>query len=289
MRVKKEALPYWQVIGITLITMLAFAANSLLCRLALRQTQIDAASFTAWRLISGACVLWVLLQCRASRRTPVYSLWGTAFLFIYAAAFSYAYVSIEAGAGALLLFGTVQITLLIQALRTGARLTKTISAGFMLAGAGVVFLLWPGAQAPTGMGVVLMIISGAAWAAYSLAAKSVTDPLAATAGNFIGAMLLACVALLLNYNGLVWDIWGVFFAVLSGGVASGLGYALWYWVIPMLDKLHVAIVQLSVPLFAALLGVMVLAESITVRLSLAACAVLGGIALVLVSRHQQAR
>lgn len=280
----KYPLRYWQVISVTLIAMLAFAANSLLCRLALRQTHLDPASFTAWRLISGALVLWILLKMRASNKQPVYSYRGALFLFIYAAAFSYAYVSMEAGAGALLLFGTVQIMLLVNAIKEGARLTSTVIGGFLLASAGVLFLLWPGSNAPSLEGVVLMVISGMAWAAYSLSAKSATDPLAITAGNFIGTLPFALVGVALNYQALTWDINGIVFAVLSGGVASGLGYALWYGVIPLLEKLHVAIVQLSVPVFAGFLGVILLSEAITLRLSVAAVTVLGGIALVLICR-----
>ncbi|MBL8523503.1 MAG: DMT family transporter [Betaproteobacteria bacterium] len=260
--------------------MIAFAGNSLLCRVALKHTAIDAASFTSIRLISGALVLWLIVRLRRGSSTASGS-WISAFaLFAYAAGFSYAYVSLSAATGALLLFGAVQATMIGYGLWAGERLSLRQSAGLACAFAGLAGLLLPGASAPPAMGAMLMLGAGAAWAVYSLRGKGAGDPTSATAGNFLRAVPFA---LLLSAIAFPWgslDRAGVAYAFISGALASGVGYAIWYTAIRGLSATSAATVQLSVPVIAAIGGVVFLGESVTMRLLIAAVAILGGIALV---------
>lgn len=270
--------------------MIAFAGNSLLCRLALKQTGIDAASFTFIRIFSGAVVLWVIALMR--KRSPRSARadggnWPSALaLFAYAAAFSFAYVSLSAGAGALLLFGAVQATMILWGLRRGERLRMRQLAGLILALSGLVALLFPGLSAPPLSGSILMLGAGVAWGVYSLRGKSEKNPASATAGNFLRAVPLAAA---LSIAFLTWahiDRAGAGYAVLSGALASALGYVIWYTALPDLKAASAATVQLSVPVFAATAGIFLLGEPLTLRFLLASIAVLGGIALVVVSPRQ---
>lgn len=266
---------------LTAVAMLAFAGNSLLCRLALKTTQIDPATFTSLRLLSGALILALLLRLRQGS-VPVAGSWsGAIALFIYAAAFSFAYVSLDAGAGALLLFGAVQISMLLWGWRQGERPSPASLAGLLLAFAGLLVLLLPGASAPALAPSLLMLIAGAAWGAYSLLGRGASDALAATTGNFLRCVPIAVLLSLVLMNSASWDVLGVVYALASGALASGLGYAIWYTAISELKAIQAATVQLSVPIITALAGSLLLGEALSLRLSLSSLAVLGGIALVL--------
>jgi drug/metabolite transporter (DMT)-like permease len=265
--------------------MLSFAANSILCRLALAQGLIDPASFTLVRIASGAVALWLILALKGQAH-PVHGSWAGAFaLFVYAGAFSFAYTALPAGVGALLLFGAVQVTMVAMALVRGERLSLPQWFGFALALAGLVALLSPGAAAPPITGAGLMIASGAAWGAYSLLGRNAVDPLASTAGNFIRALPLAVAAMAVGMMlGPKVEVMGFVYAVISGAAASGLGYWIWYAALRGLAPVQGASVQLSVPVIAALAGTIALGEPVTTRLSLCSITILGGIALVLVAR-----
>ncbi|WAJ38679.1 DMT family transporter [Pseudomonas sp. GOM7] len=271
---------------LTALAMLAFAGNSLLCRLALRETEIDAASFTFIRLLSGALTLWVLLQLRHTRQ-PMAGNWpGALALFLYAAAFSFAYLQLDAGVGALLLFGAVQLSMLLWGLLRGERLSPLATLGTLLASAGLLALLLPGTSAPPFSAALLMLLAGIAWGAYSLLGRGQGDPLAVTAGNFLRATPLAVLLAVALSNQLQWDGPGLLYALLSGALTSGIGYAIWYSALPGLRASQAATVQLSVPILAALGGSLLLGEALSLRLLLSAAAVLGGIALVLGSRQR---
>lgn len=268
--------------------MLAFAGNSLLCRLALRETDIDAASFTSLRLLAGALTLWLLLRARTPKSSSAGSWPAAAALFAYAAAFSFAYIKLDAGAGALILFGAVQLSMLAWGLYRGERLSLTGGIGLFTAFAGLLALLLPGASRPPPGAALLMLIAGVAWGVYSLLGRGVQDPLAATAGNFLRAAPLALVLSALLFSQARWDLPGVVYALLSGALTSGIGYAIWYSALRGLQSFQAACVQLSVPIITALAGSLLLDEALSLRLLLSASAVLGGIALVLSAKHRQA-
>lgn len=266
---------------LTALAMLAFAGNSLLCRAALRDSQIDPASFTVLRLFAGAVVLW-LLMCLRKRPSLASGSWlGALALFVYAVSFSYAYLNLDAGAGALLLFGAVQLSMIAWGTLQGERLHWGQAAGMLLAGAGLVALLLPGTSTPPVSASLLMVLAGAAWGAYSLLGKGTPDSLAATAGNFIRTLPIAILLCLLTLSDLEWDSAGMIYALLSGGLTSGIGYAIWYAALPSLGAIQAASVQLSVPLLTALAGSLLLGEPLTGTLLVAGLAILGGIALVL--------
>lgn len=276
---------YARIIFLTSLTMIAFAGNSLLCRVALKYTSIDAASFTTIRLISGAVMLWLVARLRRGTHTGGGN-WLSAFaLFAYAAGFSFAYVSLPAATGALLLFGAVQATMIGHGIWAGERLLGLQIVGLVLAFAGLVGLLLPGLSAPPLHGSVLMLGAGVAWGIYSLRGKGAGDPTRVTAGNFLRAVPVAAVLSLLMLNGASLDTAGFWYAVASGALASGIGYTLWYTAIPALKATSAATVQLSVPVIAALGGIVFLGEPISLRLALASAAILGGIALVLLEKQ----
>lgn len=279
-------MPAPRILLLTALAMLAFAGNSLLCRLALKHTAVDAVSFTVLRLAAGALVLGLLLRLRRPPLAPSGNWRAAAALFVYAAAFSYAYLQLDAGSGALLLFGAVQLSMGAVGLLHGERLGPLQSLGFLLAGGGLVVLLLPGASAPPLGGALLMLLAGLAWGAYTLLGRQAGPPLAATAGNFIRTLPLAGLLLLPFLGQLSWDGPGLAYALLSGALTSGIGYAIWYSALPGLGALQAASVQLSVPVLAALGGALLLGEAISLRLALVSVAVLGGIALVLRGRFQ---
>jgi len=270
---------------LTSLTMCAFAGNSLICRAAFKQTAIDPASFTAIRLVSGAITLWLLVRLRRGAGAGRGNWRSAAALFGYAAGFSFAYVSLPTGTGALLLFGAVQATMIGYGIWRGERLLKLQIAGLGLALAGLVGLLLPGLSAPPLVGALLMLCAGAAWGIYSLRGKSAVDPTAVTAGNFLRAVPFAAALCLFQFKGLTVDSAGVGYAVLSGAVTSGISYAIWYSVLPALPATLAATVQLSVPVLAALSGVAFLGEPISLRLVLASLGILGGIALVVLEKQ----
>jgi drug/metabolite transporter (DMT)-like permease len=269
---------------LTTLTMLAFAGNSLLCRVALRDTAIDAASFTSIRLASGALVLALIVWSRAGRPLAGGSWWAAACLFGYAAFFSFAYRDLTAATGALLLFGAVQTSRRGYGVAKGERLRLLQSTGLLIAVAGLVYMLLPGLAAPPLLGATFMIAAGLSWAGYSLIGRGVKDATGATAGNFILAVPMTIALSLVTLPTAQLDAMGVAYAVASGAVTSGLGYVLWYAVLPSFKAATAAVVQLSVPAIAALGGVVLLAEPMSVRLTLASAAILGGIALTIVGR-----
>jgi len=275
-------------LSLTLLAMIAFAGNSLLCRLALQQTAIDPASFTTLRILSGALTLWLIVRLRSSSHSAAGS-WPSALaLFAYAAAFSYAYVSLSAATGALLLFGAVQATMLGYGLWAGERLRRRQFIGLALAMSGLVGLLMPGLSAPPLSGALLMLGAGVAWGVYSLRGKRAGDATCVTAGNFLRAVPMA---LLLGLAALPWsslDIAGFWYAVSSGALASGVGYAIWYTALRGLKATSAATVQLSVPVITAVGGIVFLGETISLRLLITSAAILGGIALVVID-NQPAR
>lgn len=269
---------------LTLLAMAAFAGNSLLCRAALRDTGIDAASFTALRIAAGAAALWLIVRWRQGATSGQGSWPSAVALFAYAAGFSFAYLSLTAATGALLLFGAVQVTMIGVGLARGERLLPGQWSGLALAAAGLVGLLLPGLSAPPLGGALLMVGAGIAWGVYSLRGRAGGDPTTVTAGNFLRACLPAAVltAALLPWATI--DAAGAGLALLSGAVTSGIGYAVWYAALPRLSATRAASVQLSVPVLTALAGVLLLAEPLSLRLLLASIAVLGGIALVITVR-----
>jgi drug/metabolite transporter (DMT)-like permease len=281
-------MPYARVVILTALALTAFAGNSLLCRAALAHTHIDAASFTTVRLLSGAVVLWCLVRLRGGVRTGNGNWLSALALFAYAAAFSFSYVHLTAAAGALLLFGAVQTTMIGYGIWSGERMRLRQIVGLVLACGGLIGLLLPGLSAPPLMGTLLMLGAGIAWGIYSLRGKSAGDPLKVTAGNFIRAMPMAVVLSMLLLGHASLDTAGVGYAFLSGALASGVGYAVWYTALPFLKSMTAATVQLSVPIIAALGGVLFLGESITLRLLTASVAIIGGIALVvLVGKREE--
>jgi drug/metabolite transporter (DMT)-like permease len=270
---------------LTTFAMLAFASNSLLCRVALRDTAIDAASFTSIRIASGALMLVLILRLRGVRPAAGGSWPMAAMLFAYAAFFSFAYRDLTAATGALLLFGAVQVTMMGYGFWTGERLAGLSLVGLGVAVAGLIGLLLPGLAAPPPVAAALMLGAGAAWGVYSLLGRGAGDPTAATGGNFLRAVPFAALLTLASLGHEAVDVVGVVYAVLSGAVTSGLGYVLWYAALPQLKATAAATIQLSVPAIAAIGGALLLAEPITLRLLLASAAVLGGIALTIHRRR----
>ena len=276
-----------RVFALTTLSMLAFAGNSLLCRLALQQSHLDAGSFTSIRLVSGALVLWwVARKFRGDQNGA--GNWPSALaLFIYAAAFSFAYVRLPTATGALLLFGAVQATMISYGLWKGERLQPLQRVGLALALSGLLGLLLPGISAPPLAGSVLMLGAGVAWGVYSLRGKGAGDPTRVTAGNFLRAapIAIALSLLMLGLQRVTLDAAGIGYALASGALTSGLGYAIWYTAVPALKATTAATVQLSVPVLAALGGIVFLGEAVTLRLGLASLAILGGIALVVLQKR----
>lgn len=270
---------------LTSLTMVAFAANSVLCRLALRSSAIDAASFTTIRLISGALMLWLVCRWKKAPQAGAGNWISAVALLGYAAGFSFAYLSLPAGTGALLLFGAVQATMIGYGIATGERLRVRQTVGLALALAGLGYLLLPGVSAPPFGGALLMLGAGVAWGVYSLRGKGKGNPTVVTAGNFLRGVPLALVLTFLTWPRMEFNGAGVGYAIASGAIASGLGYACWYSILPALKATTAATVQLSVPVIAALGGIAFLGETLTLRLVLAAFAVLCGIAMVVMEKR----
>ena len=274
-------MPSARLFILIVLAMLAFAGNSLLCRLALKATAIDAATFTTVRILAGALALWLIVQLRGAPAVRAGSWRSALALIAYAAAFSFAYTRLPAGTGALLLFGAVQATMIGVGVARGERLRAWQIAGFLLAVGGLVGLLLPGISAPPPLASALMLGAGVAWGIYSLRGRGSGDALAATAGNFLRAVPFALVLSACALAQFSWDLSGIACALASGALTSGVGYAIWYSALPRLPATQAATVQLSVPVIAALGGVLLLGEPLSARLSVAAVAILGGIALVI--------
>lgn len=266
--------------------MVAFAANSLLCRQALGQQLIDPATFTSMRVLSGALTLILIVSLRQAPKGGDVGDWrAPAMLFAYMVFFSFAYLSLSAGTGALILFGAVQLTMFITALRNGEHFPLISWVGLSLAIAGLIYLVWPGVTAPDPLGAVLMTVAGIAWGFYSLLGRGATDPLRATGRNFTYSVPLALVVSLVFMQRFELSVEGLVLAVASGAIASGCGYAIWYTALAGLSGTGAATVQLSVPVIAAFGGVILLGENMSFRLLMASAATLGGIAMVLVRRR----
>ena len=266
--------------------MIAFAANSVLCRLALGGELIDPVSYTAFRLVSGVLVLALLLVLRKGNlRTPVFNGISSVALFLYAICFSLAYVKLNTATGALILFGSVQLTMIGFGIVGGERLTVSAWVGVFLAGGGLIYLLLPSANAPSLSGAVLMVISGFAWGIYSLRGKGAGNSTVVTTWNFIGTVPLTLAAFVLVPGDINITMKGALLAVVAGGLASAIGYIIWYSALPHLGPSRAATVQLSVPIIAALGGIVFINESPTLRLFIAGLATLGGIAMVINSKR----
>jgi len=274
-------------LALTAIAMLAFACNSLLCRLALKSAQIDPASFTLLRLLSGALVLWMICTVRSARITRTGN-WASGFaLFVYAAGFSFSYTTLPAAVGALILFGAVQGTMIGYGLLHGERFTAIQSLGLLSSLGGLLALCAPGLSSSSFSGAALMLCAGVAWGVYSIRGRTQGDPTLVTAGNFLRATPFAFALYLLCLHDAAASSSGALYALLSGGLASGVGYAIWYAALRTLPATIAATVQLSVPVLAALGAVLVLKEPIALRLVLCSLAILGGIAVVILARRSR--
>lgn len=273
--------------SLTLFALVAFAANSVLCRMALGGGAIDAAGFTVIRLLSGVVMLVIILKLLGhGRATPAPGSWLSALmLFIYAVAFSFAYISLDTATGALVLFGAVQITMILGSLVTGARLHVPEWSGLLLAFAGFVYLVLPDVTTPSLPGFALMTGAGIAWGVYTLRGRRSAHPLGDTAFNFARTTPLALALALVAWPALHLSAAGVVLAVLSGALASGIGYTVWYMALEGLSATEAAVVQLLVPVLAALGGVVLVSETISLRLLVAATMILGGILAVIAARY----
>ncbi len=270
---------------LTALAMMAFAANSVLCRLALGEGHIDAATFATVRVVSGALALAAIVLYREKGRVTRDADWRAALaLFVYMAFFSFAYLSLGAGTGALILFGAVQLTMFIVALRSGEPFTLVAWVGLLMAMAGLVYLVSPGVTAPEPIGALLMAIAGIAWGVYCLLGRKAADPTRATAWNFLLSVPLVLVTSLVFMQQFHATSFGIALAIASGVVASGIGYVIWYAALRGLAATSAATVQLSVPVIAAIGGVLLLSEDVTLRLLVASIATLGGVAIVLAQK-----
>ena len=274
----------------TIAALIAFAANSVLARMALSDGAIDAGGYTVVRLASGAMVLAILLGLgRTPSDTRSRGSWAAGLmLFVYAATFSYAYISLDTGSGALILFGAVQITMIVVSVIAGDRPGLAEWTGLVLAFAGFVWLVLPGVSTPSANGFVLMTISGIAWGLYTLRGRNSKNPLADTACNFIRTIPMIAIVLLITFRNADFSLRGVVLAALSGGIASGLGYTMWYTALGGLSATQAAVLQLLVPVIAAVGGIFFVSESITLRLAVSAALILSGILMVLLGRRARA-
>lgn len=277
-----------KVIALTAFALFAFAANSLLCRMALGEAQIDAAGFTILRLFSGIVMLMLILQFSAAKSSPSRGSWrSAAYLFIYALGFSFAYLSLDTGTGALILFAAVQLSILLISLWQGQRFQLLEWLGLGCAFAGFVYLVLPGVTAPSLEGFVLMSVAGIAWGLYTLRGKGSTSPLADTAYNFLRTFPMIVVLGMLMFSQISLQPEGILLAIASGAIASGIGYTLWYMALAHLSATEAAVLQLSVPILAAISGVWLLDEALNWRLIIASAMILGGILLVVLGRYQK--
>lgn len=276
-----------RTISFTAFALVAFAANSVLCRIALSRATIDAATFSTIRLTAGAATLLLITVLTRKQSSHVETSWISAgMLFLYAVPFSFAYTRLSTGTGALILFGCVQLTMMSAALWSGERPHPLQWLGLSLALAGLVYLVLPGLEAPSVVGAALMALAGFSWGVYSLRGRSASDPLAQTTSNFVRTVPLVLAVSVLTLPRLHVQLNGVLLAVASGALASGLGYVVWYEALRGLTATRAAVVQLLVPILAALGGVVFLAEAVTWRLALSGVIILGGIGLALIGRER---
>ena len=276
----------------TSFALIAFALNSILCRLALRGDEADAAAFTAVRLAAGAVVLGAIVVYRSgkgvsSTREKVGGSWMSAlFLFTYAILFSLAYLNLTAGTGALILFGSVQFTMILASLIRGERPRTLEWLGLAVALAGLIYLFYPGLSSPPAASSALMVAAGASWGLYTLRGKRSADPIGETAGNFLKSLPFGAAALLVFLPSLHLSAYGVLLAVISGAVTSGIGYAVWYTGLRDLTTTRAAVVQLAVPIITAIIGIVFLSEIADLRLVIAGMLILGGIALTVFGKRE---
>jgi len=274
----------------TTLALFAFAANSVLCRLALGGRAIDAAGFTSVRLLSGALVLLCILKVSDKKNgASTKGSWSAAcMLFIYAVTFSFAYLTLNTGTGALILFGSVQITMILWSIFSGNRLLPIEWMGVIVAFSGIVYLVLPGVTAPSFTGFSLMTAAGIAWGLYTLKGRGSTNPLSDTGYNFLRSVPLVIVLGLLFFQNVHISREGIILAAISGGITSGIGYTLWYMALRGLSSTQAAVVQLSVPVIAGFGGVVFISEQISLRLTLSALLTLGGILMVILGRNAKA-
>ncbi len=286
----KQSQSILKVIVFTLLALTAFAANSVLCRLALGKNTIDASSFTVVRLITGALTLWVILSFQTKNRNDSSkgSWIATVMLLVYAVTFSFSYITLDTGTGALILFGSVQITMILLSLFSGNKLHMSEWAGVLISFSGLVYLVLPGVSTPSVTGFILMAVAGMAWGGYTLKGRGSASPLRDTAYNFFRSVpftLLLALITLLNFNSIQISSTGIVLAALSGGLTSGIGYTIWYIALGGLSDTQAAVVQLSVPMIAAFGGVVFVSEKIGLRLTLSTLLILGGILTVILGRY----
>jgi drug/metabolite transporter (DMT)-like permease len=266
-----------RIAAATIFALLAFAANSILCRMALRVATIDPLTFTSIRIVSGAITLALVLLFR-SRKVRMGGSWISALELIgYAATFSVAYTALTAGTGALLLFGAVQVVMIAAGYRAGERINRAVATGWLAAVGGIIALTLPSVSSPPLWASFLMLLAGIAWGLYSLRGRRSSEPIAETAGNFVRAVPIALILNALMFTKAFCTSRGVLLAALSGALASGLGYAAWYTALPRMRSMTAANLQLCVPVIAALFGAYMFKEAITTRLIVASIFVLGGV------------
>ena len=266
----------------TFMALIAFAANSVLCRKALGENKIDASGFTIIRLLSGAIVLIIILSLSKNKKNKETkgSWYSGTMLFLYAVTFSYAYITLDTGTGALIAFGSVQITIILYSIFSGHKLHWMEGLGTMIAFSGFVYLILPGVNSPPIKGFILMTIAGIGWGIYTLNGQGSKDPLKDTAYNFIRTFPFLILLFLFTMKDISYSLEGILLAVISGTVTSGIGYTIWYIALRGLTNVQSAVVQLLVPVIAAFGGVVFVSEVITFRLSLASLLILGGILVV---------
>lgn len=272
------------------VAMLAFAGNSIICRLALRDGAIDPATFTSIRLLAGAIAL--LLIFTVARRNTTFRSHGSWFsactLFLYAVTFSFAYISLNAGTGALILFAFVQATMIAMGLWSGDRPSGMEWLGWLLAFAGVIWLVLPGVEAPPASGALLMALSGIAWGIYSIRGRKESDALGSTTTNFLMSVVFVIALVAMTFADADISTRGVLLAVTSGALTSGIGYVIWYAALDYLSAMQAAMVQLTVPAIAAAGGVLLLAEPVSMRLVVSSVLILGGISIAVVRKAKKA-
>ena len=276
-----------KIILLTGLALIAFSANSVLCRMALGNETIDASSFTIVRLLAGSFVLLIIITITGKTAdTATKGSWTASFmLFLYAVTFSYAYLSLDTGTGALILFSSVQITMILLSIISGTRLHITEWAGVVIALTGFIYLILPGVTMPSASGLLLMTVAGMAWGIYSLKGRDSINPLIDTTYNFIRTVPFVMILALFTIDNIYYSPEGVVLALISGGVASGIGYTIWYIALGGLSSTQAAVLQLSVPVIAALGGVVFVSETITLRLTVSAATVLTGILIVILGKY----
>ncbi|XQW85293.1 DMT family transporter [Thalassotalea piscium] len=275
-----------KVVSFTFVALVTFAANSVICRLALGGGSIDAASYTMIRLLAGVIALLILVKLgkKGKPHAKKGSWLGGITLFLYACTLSYAYISLDTATGALILFGAVQLSILLFSYFRGDKFHLLEWLGIIIAFVGFVYLVFPLMSQPSMIGAVLMVVSGASWGMYTLVGQGSKRPLIDTCYNFVRTIPFVLILCLLTYDQLEFTNQGVLLAILSGAITSGVGYAIWYLVLPSLATTQAAVLQLTVPIIAALGGVIFVSEPITLRLFISSVFVLGGIALVIFAK-----